>query len=276
MTQADFEAGPDGTLIGAWKTPVNIAADAAGSIHNDETAKKLGLEGGWIAGSIHMEQFAPLLLERFGAYWLKAGTMSVHFRNATLSGQPVRAFLGPVDPATRFAGLRMEDEAGRIVCEGVAFTGEPSAVSPIRQRLATNHGAASGALLSAVEVGRNVKGIPSMIPESRLAKDLPGNTAPIEAYASGTLPANLAIDALRAVEPHLVELQSGCVGLYGSIELQVFDGPIEAGVDYTCNGEVLCVGQTPRTETLWYSSELLREGRPVARLLMMSRIMQLD
>ena len=115
-----------------------------------------------------------------------------------------------------------------------------------------------------------------MIPESRLAQDLPGNTAPIEAYVSGALPVNLAIDALRAVEPYLVELPSGCVGLYGSVELQVFDGPIEAGMSYTCNGEVLCVGQTPRTETLWYSSELLREGRPVARLLMMSRIMQLD
>jgi hypothetical protein len=275
MTQADFETGPDGTLIGAWKTPVNIAADAVGSIHNDETAKQLGLDGGWIAGSIHMEQFAPLLLERFGAYWLKAGTMSVHFRNATLSGQPVRAFLGPVDPGTRFAGLRIEDEEGRIVCEGVAYTGEPSAVSPIRQRLAAHTGAASGPLLSSVDIGRTVKGIPSMIPESRLAQDLPGNTAPIPAYVSGALPANLVIDALRAVEPYLVELPSGCVGLYGSIELQVFDGPIEAGIRYTCNGEVLCVGQTPRTETLWYSSELLREGIPAARLLMMSRIMQL-
>lgn len=276
MTQADFETGPDGTLTGAWKTPVNIAADAQGSIHNDETAKQLGLEGGWIAGSIHMEQFAPLLLERFGAYWLKAGTMSVHFRNATVSGQPVRAFLGVIDSDTRFAGLRMEDAAGRVICEGVAFTGEPGAVTPIRKRLAEHLGAAPGPLLSAVEIGRTVKGTPSMITKARLAQDLPGNTAPIEAYASGALPANLAIDALRAVEPRLVELPSGCVGLYGSIELQILDGPIEAGISYTCNGEVLCLGQTPRTETLWYSSELLREGSPVARLLMMSRIMQLD
>jgi hypothetical protein len=276
MTQSDFKTEPDGMLIGAWKTPVNIAAHAEGSIHNDETAKQLGLEGGWIAGSIHLEQFAPLLLERFGPYWLNAGTMSAHFRNATLSGQPVRAMLGTADPGTRFAGVRMEDEAGRVVCEGVAFTGEPGAVTPIRKRLAANHAATPGPLLSDVEIGRKVENIPSMIPESRLAQDLPGITAPIAAYASGALPANLSIDALRAVEPHLVALPSGCVGLYGSIELQMLNGPIEAGIDYTCNGEVLCVGQTPRTETLWYSSELLREGRPVARLLMMSRIMQLD
>jgi hypothetical protein len=276
MTLADFETGPDGTLIGAWKTPVNIAADAEGSIHNDETAKQLGLKGGWIAGSIHMEQFAPLLLQRFGAYWLEAGAMSVHFRNATLSGQPVRAFVGMIDPDTGFAGLTMKDEAGRIVCEGVAFTGEPVAVTPIRQRLAEHLGAARGPLLSAVEIGRTVRDIPSMVAELRLAQDLPGNTAPIEAYASGALPANLAIDALRAVEPHLVELPSGCIGLYGSIELQILNGPIQAGISYTCNGEVLCLGQTPRTETVWYSSELLREGSPVARLLMMSRVMQLD
>lgn len=275
MTQAEFNTGPDGTLFGAWKTPVNIAANAQSSIHNDETAKQLGLEGGWIAGSIHMEQFAPLLLERFGPYWLKSGTMSVHFRNATVSGQPVRASLGPVDPSTGFASLWMQDAAGRDVCEGVAFTGEPRANTPIRKRLAANHAATSGPLLSAVQIGRSVKNIPSMIPETRLAKDLTGITAPIAAYASGALPANLAIDALRAVEPHLVELPSGCVGLYGSIELQIVNGPIEAGTNYTCDGEVLCVGQTPRTETLWYSSELLREGIPAARLLMMSRFMQL-
>jgi hypothetical protein len=90
------------------------------------------------------------------------------------------------------------------------------------------------------------------------------------------LPANLAINALRAVEPHLIELPFGCVRFYGSIELQILSSPIDAAISYTCNGEVLCVGETPRTETLWYSSELLREGRPVARLLMMSRIIQLD
>ena len=223
-----------------------------------------------------MEQFAPLLLERFGADWLKAGTMSVHFRNATLSGQPVRAFLRPVNPDTRFADLWMENEA---------VAGLFVKVSPLPANPAPSAQSGSDwphnmekrqAPCCTPSKSTGPQKDPFYHTEVATGTGFARKHRPIEAYASGVLPANLAIDALRAVEPHLIKLPSGCVGLYGSIELQVFDGPIKAGTNYTCNGEVLCIGQTPRTETLWYSSELLRENIPVARLLMMSRIMQLD
>jgi hypothetical protein len=274
MTLADFETGPDGTLIGVWRTPVNIAADAEGSIHNDETAKQLGLEGGWIAGSIHMEQFAPLLLERFGEDWLRRGTLSVYFRNATLSGQPVRVILEPVDRDTGEARLEMADEAGRIVCEGSACLGEPLISTLLRRRLETRTDSFAGPLLAGALARRRVEGIRSEIPEARLREDLPGITSPIDAYAAGVLPANLSIDVLRAVEPHLVQLPEGSVGLYGGIELQMIDGPLRAGITYQCAGEILGAGRTPRTETLWYAAEAFEQGRLMARMLMLSRIMR--
>ncbi len=271
--QHPIETRTDGTLAGPWRTPVNIAADAPGSIHNDAAARQLGFEGGWIAGSIHMEQFAPLLLSRFGNDWLRRGVLSVYFRSATLSGQSVRAILLPEDTKSGAAPLSMEDEAGRLVCEGAAFRTRPHALSPLRQRLAGRVIEPPGSLLGQVETGRMIRGVASLIPASRLARDLPGCTAPIGAYAGGVLPANLAVDALRAVEPHLAVLPPGATGLYGGIELEMIDGPIRADVPYTCNGEVLAVGRTPRSETLWYQSDLFEGSRPVARLLMMTRVL---
>jgi hypothetical protein len=275
MTRTAFETDGNGTLFSPWKTPVNIAAEAEGSIHNDGTAQQLGLEGGWIAGSIHMEQFAPLLIERFGEAWLSAGTMSVYFRNATLSGQSVRARLMPFDRITGSARLEMEDEAGRIVCEGSACLGAPKSQTLLGERLAARQDTGPGPLLAGVKIGSRVAGIPSRIPEERLRQDLPGITAPIEAYTSGALPTNLAVDVLRAVETHLVCLPEGSVGLYGGIELQLTDGPLKAGVTYHCNGEIVAVGQTPKTETLWYSAEVFEQQKLKARMLMLSRIMRL-
>ena len=40
----------------------NGALEQRGSIHDDATATKLGFRGGTVAGSVHMDQFPPLLL----------------------------------------------------------------------------------------------------------------------------------------------------------------------------------------------------------------------
>ncbi|HJP49543.1 MAG TPA: hypothetical protein QF611_00785, partial [Pseudomonadales bacterium] len=56
-------------LIGEWRKPVNTAANQKGGIHDDATATDLGFRGGTVAGSIHMEQFPPLLVELFGDDW---------------------------------------------------------------------------------------------------------------------------------------------------------------------------------------------------------------
>ena len=49
-----------------FRSPRNSAAEVKGSIHDDATASKLGFRGGTVAGSIHMDQFVPGLLEIYG------------------------------------------------------------------------------------------------------------------------------------------------------------------------------------------------------------------
>ncbi|MQA00538.1 MAG: hypothetical protein GEU80_14610 [Dehalococcoidia bacterium] len=64
----------DGVMRGPLKAPANLAADAAGSIHDDKTAQKLGFRGGTVAGSVHMQQFPPVLVRAFGPEWFETGT----------------------------------------------------------------------------------------------------------------------------------------------------------------------------------------------------------
>src|SRR5258705_14020880 len=70
----------------------NWSADAgAGSIHDDATAAKLGFRGGTVAGSIHMDQYAALLVEIYGQRWFERGALSLYFLNATVDGEVVAA-----------------------------------------------------------------------------------------------------------------------------------------------------------------------------------------
>jgi hypothetical protein len=79
----------NGMLIGPYRRPRNLESKDPSSIHNDETARKLGFRGGTIAGSFHMEQFPPLLLRAFGERWFEHGNLSCYFRNATLDNESV-------------------------------------------------------------------------------------------------------------------------------------------------------------------------------------------
>ena len=65
-------------------------------------------------------------------------------------------------------------------------------------------------------------------------------------------------------------------GLYGAIEIEHLAGPCFAEQDYEVRGEVLAVGETPRTEYLWYESILSDPsgGEGLARMLMMLRFMK--
>src|SRR5260370_19369486 len=80
-------------LAGPVRTPRNLAAGVAGSIHDDATATALGFRGGTVAGSIHMDQFPPLAPPTFGTGWVEGGGLSLDFPHATPAGATGPAFL---------------------------------------------------------------------------------------------------------------------------------------------------------------------------------------
>ena len=88
----------DGSYYGPLRTPANQQRSTSGNIHSDADAQKLGFRGGLVAGSIHMEMFAPVLSRAFGERWFEHGSLSLYFLTPTLHSEEVRAVVGA--PAT--------------------------------------------------------------------------------------------------------------------------------------------------------------------------------
>ena len=154
--QAEIEER-DGVVVGPLRRPRNLGATQRGSIHDDATAQKLGFRGGTVAGSIHMEQFPPLLVRAFGQRWFETGSLSTYFRNATTDGEPVRAFVGlPEDGASDAqVPVRMERDDGTLVLEGTASIGAPAELSMIARKLASRARRASCASCARSSPARN-------------------------------------------------------------------------------------------------------------------------
>jgi hypothetical protein len=66
------------------------------------------------------------------------------------------------------------------------------------------------------------------------------------------------------------------VGLFGAIELQLHGQPVFVEHDYECQCRVLAVGETPKTEYLYYEASLHEPGSDerILTMIMMTRFMK--
>jgi hypothetical protein len=270
-------------LIGPLRRPRNLAANQRGSIHDDATAQKLGFRGGTVAGSIHMEQFPPLMLRAFGERWFETGNLSTYFRNATTDGEPVRAFAEV--PATRADNTQvrvwMERDDGTLVLEGTASIGSPPEPSMLRQKLAESRDVDELRILEHLAAGTKIPSMSTRLSAAEAAPRLKVITEPFDWYADaspwGGAIANpgLVVHAMVRLQDGM-HLRPGAVGLYGAIEARHIAGPVFIEHDYDVSGSILAVGQTPKTEYFWYES-VMRDpanGNDVASMLMMLRFMK--
>jgi|TARA_Y100000310_G_scaffold339841_1_gene433771 hypothetical protein len=274
----------DDLLIGPLLAPRNSARTAGkGSIHDDATAQKLGFRGGTVAGSLHMEQFPPLLTHTFGDRWWQTGGMSLYFRYATTDQEAVRCF-GKLDPALIEAtkgqtNIWIEDNEEHLIAEGTASIGGADIHSALRMRIADVPRATDLRILKDLVVGDSSSPRPVRIASDSLAGRLAVITEPLEVYegAKPYLPPSMMVQAMRAGEADvLVRHKDIGVGLFGAIEVQNINGPVYAEHDYTCITTVLAVSETPKTEYVWYESLLTdaESDAKVASMLMMLRFMK--
>lgn len=270
----------DGVFSGPVRRPANASKLAAGSIHDDATAQRLGFRGGTVAANIHFEQFPPLLEAVLGADWARTGGLSLYFLSPTTDGEPVQAFARLEAPGR--AEVWMQNAEGGRVCEGTATLGGPDPFSALRQRLNTVRAAEDLRILAGIRVGDTVRDVSARVDSARGAARLAEITEDLPRYheAAGSggrvAPPATAIDALRAVEGPLFAKVQDFVGMFGAIELQMLDGPILADQDYLAAGRVLALSESPKTEIVWYESELTDpvSGQRVAQMILMSRVLK--
>ena len=271
-----------GEVRGPLRRPVNRSANQRGSIHDDATAQKLGFRGGTVAGSIHMDQFPPMLVERFGREWFETGSLSLQFRNATTSGEAVQVILdGAVGDQV---AVRVERDDGMLVAEGTAGAGdpaEPTYLSSIDLRPEADP--STMRMFGSLRPGDPIPAHEAMVDSSSpLRAGLQDHiTEPLDWYVGdspwGGPIANpsgvvtlLWQKATRTFGAH----SGGAVGLFGAIEIRHHRGPVLVDRPYTVEGEIVAVGQSPKTEYVWFDTRASDDEGVVAAMRMQLRWMK--
>ena len=274
----------NGVLIGPYRRPRNLAATVRGSIHDDAMARKLGFRGGTVAGSIHMEQFPPVLLAAFGEHWFETGSLSCYFRNATMDGEPVRVLAQK--PAAGGANAQinvwMERDDGTQVLEGTASVGQPAELSMLRRKLAEPRDAGEMRMLAHLSSGDAFAPVRVRLSDEEAAPRLAAITEPLGWYAGASpwggpiVGPGLLVHLMTQAQAGMKLGRAQAVGLYGAIEIRHVAGPVFADREYDVSARILATGQTPKTEYRWYETSM-REASgtaEVASMTMMLRFMK--
>jgi len=269
---------------GPYWAGLNWSADAgAGSIHDDETAAELGFRGGTVAGDVHMNQFPATLLEIFGDRWFETGNLSLNFRNATVDREKVRVCAEPLAPGAHQTRVWMERDDGLLVCSGTAAVSDLSQ-SELRTRDLRPCDPSELKILRRVEAGMPLGDLQLTIDSEKQ----------FERYDKGLISNPLALfrepsrwDGVVAAPCTFVQYFWGpqtqrlrpsvgdAVGLFGAIEIANVHGPLLLERDYRVRSHVVCVGQSPKTEYLWFDTTAADEqDREVASFRMMLRFMK--
>ncbi|MBK7329146.1 MAG: hypothetical protein IPI85_08720 [Dehalococcoidia bacterium] len=274
----------DGIISGPLRRSVNNSSTAKGSIHDDATASKLGFRGGTVAGSIHNELFPPLLLEAFGQRWFERGSLSMYYANATTDREAVRAFLkqppaGATD-AQVDAWVRRDD--GMQVAQGTASVGNPGVPSALLARPLDRFAAGELRLLKGIVPGRKFDPVRVSVSLAQQQERMKITTEPLDWFVSDSpwgKPIAMLAPMVQLLYAKSVASLRGpigqAVGLFGAIELRNVNGPVTVDTEYTCTGEVVAVGQSPKTEHMWFETGLDDDsGRRIAEMRMLLRWMK--
>ena len=260
-------------IEGEFRSPHNGFQQAPGSLHNDEVAAKLGFKGGTVPGSVHMDQFAPLLVETYGADWFARGNMSLHFTQATVDREEVKAVMEATRPRSR---LTMFNREGVQVCIGTASDATRDPESEMTRRMAAQAPAETLRILAGYKVGDVNTDIPMRIEREALDKALGRITERLPLYDEGVLPPSHLVRLAHISRPTVLAKVNQSVGLFGALEIRIADGPLRTDHDYVGRTTMLKLTESPKTENAWYDVDIAHAatGKDVATVTFMIRFMK--
>jgi hypothetical protein len=281
---ADDVIVKDGYMYGGWREPINIWMGVPGSIHNDEVAEKVGMRGGTIPGTIHLNLFPPVLLEAFGNQWFETGSLSMFYTYATMHREKVRAVVGvPKEGETNVqVEARVEMQDGRTAAKGSVSLGAPKDPSYVQAVELKNADPEELRILAALKAGDDLPAHDVLISQEEADKGLDTITDPLDWYKSdspwgGPILSPAAMYHAMMLTPQIPEgSRIDAVGFFGATEVRNINGPIKIGVPYRATGKLVCVGASPKTEYFWYDSYLdeKESGKRVAEMRKMTRFMK--
>ena len=269
-------------ISGPFATPKQMLAEqeyfGSTSIHDDETAEKLGFAaGGPIEGPTHFSQFVPLAAHLWGKAWFETGTLSAHFQNMVVEGEEVRANITLPQNNETTVPISAEKKDGTPVLAGTASIGTDHPPSALHERLERFQPAEKLIILRDMKVG-------DQSPPERIKMDF-------DQHLGGLYPFTLRqkLDAITANSSWhtddgkenpwgrpIIPLEMVCVltqytigtagwkirqphiGLFADLETGMLKGPLFVGQEYILERKIVALGETRRTEGFWEKS-LIRD-----------------
>ncbi len=252
----------DGVVVGPLRQSVNQAQNMPDSIHNDAVASKLGFRGGTVAGSIHLELFPPVLIEALGESWFERGTLSMNFRNATTDREPVRAQVKQAKAKENVqVDAWVERDDGLLVAEGSASVGDVTEPTALQSIDLNRFEASLPRILADVKAGDVISPKEMELDAKVQLARLDVITEPLDCYSNdsrwGGIVASPAtvVHHLYTHPARVIGSKAGtAVGLFGAIEIRHVNGPLLLDRIYSVGGKVLAVGESPKTEYVWFDS----------------------
>jgi hypothetical protein len=270
----------EGYVYGEWRKAINAAANVdvkasmytAGAVHNEEVAKKVGMRGGVVAGTVHHDLFAPILLKMFGQRWFEQGTLSMFFMYALLQDEKLRAVvqIPPKNAKDAQVEVWLESEDGHRVGEGTVSIGNPKVKSHLQAMELKSSPKEERRILKDLEIGWEIPMGDAMVKQeadgvsfvvngtsspprglSHLEDTIPwykGNTP----WGSAIVPLSWVYGLMRLTLP----FKTQGVGFFGADEIKFVNGPIRVDVPYKFKFKVIAAGATSKTEYLWQDAQV--------------------
>ena len=279
-------------IVGPWRSPQQMLAsqeyDGHTSIHDDDTAKALGFQGGTIEGPTHFSQFSPLGAHLWGDAWFETGCISAHYRAAAFAGEAVQAAAAMVAAGARQTAITMVKADGTEVLAGTLSVGADAPPTALETRLRSLQPLADPVILHDVAVGMKSPRIAViMAPDQNmgayypfsLAEKLAAITEPSRWYADAPaspwgrpiIPIEM-ISVLFQYNTHGFEFptRGPAVGLFADQEIRLLQGPLFGGEPYEIEREIVFIGGSKRTESLWIKTTAFHPGSdtPLATMLL--------
>jgi hypothetical protein len=262
------------------------------SIHDDDTAKKIGMRGGTIAGTYHLSLFAPLGLKLFGDRWFETGTVSMYYLFATLDLEEVRAIIElpegvsaeslPISDNNLQVKAWAEMKDGKQIMTGHIAIGNPKEPSYLRALELKNSPPEELRILEGYKAGDIHGPQDYLISEQEAINRLPGITDRLIYYKEGSpwgksiLSPTESFGAMTLGLTAYNETLDKGVPFFWATEVKFVAGPIFVDTSYIAKGKIAAAGVSRKTEYYWLDSTLVekKSGKLVATMLHMNRYMK--
>ncbi|MDG1924699.1 MAG: hypothetical protein P8I59_05540 [Pseudomonadales bacterium] len=278
MTQLPFDTEIqelNGILIGPFRSPVQMLAEQEYgghlSIHDDDQAQELGFSGAPIEGPTNFSQFDPLLHQLWGDRWFESGCISSHFKNVVVEGEELQAFVERPAEHARITKIWAVKKSGEAVLEGTASLGPDHPETRLVSLMAARDTPENLVLLEHVKIGDHssepdtvTMGYDQYLGDSypfTLANKLEKITEKCQWYfpeQTEASPWGKAIIPTEMISPLVGHTPNGLpgpkgpsIGLFADLEIKMIKGPLFVGQEYQLEREVVGLGESARTESMW-------------------------